>query len=72
MPLSLARVGERARIERITGRDEARLHLKNLGFVPGAPVRVLSRLNGSLILSVMDARVALNEGMASRIFVSLM
>lgn len=70
MPLSMAAVGETGRIEEITGKDETRLHLKNLGFVPGAPVTVVSQLGGNIILSLMDTRIALSRSMASRILVS--
>lgn len=70
MPLSMAAVGETGRIEQITGKDETRLHLKNLGFVPGAPVTVVSQLGGNIILSLMDTRIALSRSMASRILVS--
>ena len=71
MPLSMATVGEKARIEEITGKDETRLHLKNLGFVPGAPVTVVSQLGGNIILALMDTRIALNRSMANRILVSI-
>ena len=71
MPLSMAAVGEKAWIKEITGKDETRLHLKNLGFVPGAPVTVVSQLGGNLILSLMDTRIALNRSLASRILVSI-
>lgn len=71
MPLSMAEIGSSARVEQVTGKDETRTHLRNLGFVPGAPVTVISRLGGNLILSLMDTRIALNKGMASRILVSL-
>lgn len=70
MPLSMAAVGETGRIEQITGKDETRLHLKNLGFVPGAPVTIVSQLGGNIILSLMDTRIALSRNMASRILVS--
>ena len=70
MPLSMAAVGETGRIQEITGKDETRLHLKNLGFVPGAPVTVVSQLGGNIILSLMDTRIALSRSMASRILVS--
>ncbi len=70
MPLSMAAIGEKNRVEQIIGKDEARLHLMKLGFVPGAPVSIVSRLGGSLILSVMDTRIALNKSMASRILVA--
>ena len=69
MPLGMASVGEVNIIARITGRDEVRQHLAELGFVVGAEVRVVSEMAGSLILSVGDSRVALNRDMAMRIMV---
>ena len=35
MPLTMAEVGERNIIKRISGRDEVRRHLAELGFVVG-------------------------------------
>ena len=69
MPLGMASVGDVNVIARITGRDEVRQHLAELGFVVGAEVRVVSEMAGSLILSVGDSRVALNRDMAMRIMV---
>ena len=69
MPLTMAVPGEPVTICRITGRDEVRQHLAELGFVVGAEVRVVSEMAGSLILSVGDSRVALNRDMAMRIMV---
>ena len=69
MPLGMASVGDVNIIARITGRDEVRAHLAELGFVVGAEVRVVSEMAGSLILSVGDSRVALNRDMAMRIMV---
>ena len=69
MPLGMASVGDVNIIARITGRDEMRQHLAELGFVGGAEVRVVSEMAGSLILSVGDSRVALNRDMAMRIMV---
>lgn len=69
MPLGMASVGDVNIIARITGRDEMRQHLAELGFVVGAEVRVVSEMAGSLILSVGDSRVALNRDMAMRIMV---
>jgi ferrous iron transport protein A len=56
-------------IRKITGRDDVRRHLAEMGFVVGAEVRVVSRLGGNLILSVKDSRVALDRSMAMRIMV---
>lgn len=69
MPLSMANVGESGIIKRITGRDEIRQHLSELGFVEGAEVTVISELGGNLILSVKESRVALDRTMANRIMV---
>lgn len=69
MPLSMANVGESGIIKRITGRDEVRQHLSELGFVEGTEVTVISELGGNLILSVKESRVALDRTMANRIMV---
>lgn len=70
MPLSFAQPGQTDVIRRITGRDEARRHLENLGFVAGEQVTVISELNGSLILQLRDGRVALDRALAARILVA--
>ena len=69
MPLGMAQVGETNIIRKITGRDEVRQHLAEIGFVVGEEVRVVSELGGNLILSVKDTRVALDKSMAMRILV---
>lgn len=69
MPLSMANVGESGIIKRITGRDEVRQHLSELGFVEGAEVTVISELGGNPILSIKESRVALDRTMANRIMV---
>ena len=67
MPLAMADIGDVNTILKITGQDELRRHLAELGFVVGEEVRVVSELGGNLILSVKDSRVALDKSMAMRI-----
>ena len=69
MPLTMAKVGEPVTIRRISGRDEARRHLAELGFVAEGQVVVVSELAGHLIVQVKDSRVALDRAMASRILI---
>ena len=69
MPLAMADIGDVNTILKITGQDELRRHLAELGFVVGEEVRVVSELGGNLILSVKDSRVALDKSMAMRIMV---
>lgn len=69
MPLSMALPGEPVVIRKITGRDEVRQHLAELGFVVNAVVTVVSELAGNLILQVKGSRVALDRNMAGRILI---
>lgn len=69
MPLSMAKPGETVTVRKITGRDEVRQHLAELGFVVDTDVTVVSELAGSLILQVRDSRVALDRTMACRVMI---
>ena len=69
MPVSMLAPGEEGTIRKVTGKDEVRAHLAQMGFVVDAVVKVVSALGGSLILQVKDSRVALDQEMANRIFV---
>ncbi len=69
MPLTMAPVGEPATIRKITGRDDQRRHLAELGFVVDTVVTVVASLGGNLIIQVADSRVALDKTVANRILV---
>ena len=69
MPLTMAKPGETVVIRKITGKDEVRQHLAELGFVVDSPVTVVSEISGNLILQVKDSRIALDKTMAMRIMV---
>ena len=69
MPLTMAQPGETVVIRKITGKDEVRQHLAELGFVVDSDVTVVSEIGGNLILQVKDSRVALDKTMANRIMI---
>ncbi|MGN0801973.1 MAG: ferrous iron transport protein A [Candidatus Faecivicinus sp.] len=69
MPLGMASVGDTNIIRKITGKDEVRQHLAELGFVVGEQITVVSEIGGNMILSVKDSRIALDKTMAMRIMV---
>ena len=69
MPLSMAGRGEQLTIRKITGKDEVRQHLAELGFVVGSTVTVVNEIAGNLILQVRQSRIALDKTMANRIMV---
>ena len=69
MPLTMAKAGETVTIKKITGKDEVRLHLAELGFVVGSQVTVVNEIAGNLIVQVKESRLALDRTMANRIMV---
>ena len=69
MPLTMAKAGEPVTIKKITGKDEIRLHLAELGFVVGSEVTVVNEIAGNLILQVKESRIALDKTMANRIMI---
>ena len=69
MPLGLSPVGEESIILRVGGKPEIKKHLENLGFVAGGKVKVISEINGNLIVSVKEARIAISREMAQKILV---
>lgn len=69
MPLSMVSVGDVNIIKKVTGRDDIRKHLADLGFVVGEEVTVVSQLGGNMILSIKNSRVALDQTLATRIMV---
>ncbi len=70
MPLTMAKAGDTLTIRKITGRDEVRQHLAELGFVVGEAVTVVNVLGGNLILQVKESRIALDKTLAMRILVA--
>ena len=69
MPLTMAKTGDTVTIRKITGRDEVRQHLAELGFVVDSDVTVVSEIAGNLILQVKDSRIARDKTMANRIMI---
>lgn len=69
MPLTMVGRGEQVNIQKITGKDEVRQHLAELGFVVDSTVIVVNEIAGNLIVQVKASRIALDKTMANRIMV---
>ena len=69
MPLTMAKAGETVTIKKITGKDEVRLHLAELGFVVDSEETVFNENAGNLIIHVKESRNALDKTMANRILI---
>ena len=69
MPLTLANVGKELTIQKIGGKPDVKKHLENLGFVVGSTAKLITALNGNVIVQVKETRVAISEEMARKIMV---
>ena len=69
MPLTMLNAGETNTIKRVGGKEETKRFLKNLGFVAGGNVTVVSETGGNLIVNIKDSRVAIGKDMANKIIV---
>ena len=69
MPLTMGILGEPNVIKKISGKEETRKFLENLGFVTGGLVTIVSENAGNLIVNVKDSRVALGKDLANKIIV---
>ncbi|WP_305209406.1 FeoA family protein [Dubosiella newyorkensis] len=69
MLLSFGKVGVRYPIERITGKDSIRTHLRNLGIVEGESIVIKNAIQKNLIVEIKGIRIALDAALAQRIMV---
>lgn len=69
MPLSYADKGRPMSVCRITGPQNVKNHLADLGFSPQSLVVVKQEIAGNLIVEVKGCRMALDAGMARRLYV---
>ena len=69
MPLTMAKAGERGSIKKIGGNPEIKQHLENLGFVPGTPITVITKIGENLIVNVKESRIAISREMANKIMI---
>ena len=70
MPLTMSKAGDTVTIQKITGKDEVRQHLAELGFVVGETITVVNEISGNLIIQVKEARIALDNTLAMRVIVA--
>lgn len=69
MPLTLADVGEENIILRVGGSPAVKKHLEDLGFAPGASVKIISAIAGNVIVTVKETRIAISREMAQKIMI---
>ena len=69
LPLIYAQINEENVIKKVGGKPDMKKHLEDMGFVTGAIIKVVSDINGNLIVNVKDSKVALDKQLASKIMI---
>ena len=69
MPLNFANIGDVNIIKKISGTSAQKQHLNDLGFVQGADVSVISKVQGNVIVLVKNSRIAISKELAMKIMV---
>jgi len=68
-PLIYGDLGEESIIKKIGGNPDVKRHLENLGFTTGGSVTLISLVGGNVIVKVKEARIALDEELARKVFI---
>jgi len=72
LPLNLASPGERVRVERLSGGENAHRHLEDMGISVGGELEVITSGDGPMVVACGGTRLALGQGVASKVQVSLL
>ena len=67
MPIALAPLNEEITIIKVLTDEKNKKHLESLGVLVNAEVKVISSMNGGVILVVKSGRLALDRSIASKI-----
>lgn len=67
MPLSMVKAGETVRVSRVKGNEDMKHHLKDLGFVEGNEIHVVSSSGANIIVTVLGARFGIDSKVAMHI-----
>ena len=69
MPLYLSKNDQAVLISSIKGNDKIKAHLKNMGFIVGEKIFVVSKIDKNIIVKVKGVSVALSHDLAKRIYI---
>ena len=69
MPLAFSQIGKPVVVTRVEADEKIRRHLENLGVIKSAVITPVSDHLGNLIVKVKEGRLAINKGLAMKIFV---
>lgn len=70
MPIALAPVNVDMRVVRVLLDEKTKKHLESLGILVNSSIKVISSVNGGVVIAVKEGRLALDRSIASKILVA--
>ena len=70
MPIALAPINVDMKVVRVLLDDKTKKHLESLGILVNSSIKVISSVNGGVVIAIKEGRLALDKSIASKILVA--
>ena len=70
MPIGLAPLNVEMRLVKVLVDEKTKKHLESLGILVNSSIKIISSVNGGVVIAVKDGRLALDRSVASKILVA--
>ncbi|MBO6262345.1 MAG: ferrous iron transport protein A [Bacilli bacterium] len=70
MPIALAPLDTEMRVVKVLLDEKTKKHLESLGILVNSSIRIISSVNGGVVVAVKEGRLALDRSLASKILVA--
>lgn len=70
MPIALAPLDIEMKVVKILVDDKTKKHLESLGILVNSSIRIISSINGGVVVAIKEGRLALDRSIASKILVA--
>lgn len=70
MPIALAPLDTEMKVVKILVDDKTKKHLESLGILVNSSIRIISSINGGVVVAIKEGRLALDRSIASKILVA--
>jgi len=70
MPIALAPLNIDMRVVKVLTDEKTKKHLESLGILVNSSIKIISSINGGVVVAVKEGRLALDRTIASKILVA--
>ncbi len=70
MPIALAPLNTDMKVVKVLTDEKTKKHLESLGILVNSSIRIISSVNGGVVVAVKEGRLALDRSVASKILVA--